>query len=55
MKKDIISTKKNVEILKSELAVFHKNNSFLELKTMGDVLNKHLEISLKIEILSKAT
>ena len=55
MKKDIISTKKNVEVLKSELAVFHKNNSFLELKTMGDLLNKHLEISLKIEILSKAT
>ena len=54
MRKDTLSTKKNIELLRSELGAFHKDDSFLELKSMGDILNKHLELSLNINILSKA-
>jgi hypothetical protein len=54
MKKDRISTAENIRTLTSDLAKHHKDTSFLEMKTMGDILNKHLELSLGIEILSKA-
>ena len=54
MRKDRISTKKNIETLRSELAVHHNDPIFLEFTNMGDILNAHLEKSLNIEILSKA-
>lgn len=53
MKKDRISTTENIRTLAKDLAKHHKDKSFLEFKSMGDILNKHLEMSLGISILSK--
>lgn len=53
MKKDKISTPENISIMAKDLARYHKDGCFLQLNSMGDILNKHLELSLGIEILSK--
>ena len=54
MRKDRISTNANIEVLRSELAAHHNDDSFLNFKNMGDILNRHLERSLNVEILSKS-
>ena len=52
MRKDKISTAKNIAVLRTELAEYHKDEEFLKYTNMGDILNKHLEKSLNVEILS---
>jgi hypothetical protein len=54
MRKDRISTDANIKVLRNELAVYHNDNDFLKFTNMGDILNKHLEKSLNVEILSKS-
>jgi hypothetical protein len=46
MRKDRISTRENVEILKKELGKHHKDPSFELLTNMADILVKHLEHQL---------
>jgi hypothetical protein len=46
MRKDKISTRENVETLRKELGYHHKDPSFESLKTMADILVKHLENQL---------
>ena len=53
MRRDRISTNEHIEVLRSDLAVYHKDDIFLTYKNMGDILNRHLEKSLNIDILSK--
>jgi hypothetical protein len=53
MRKDRISTADNVNVLRTELAAHHNDDQFLKFNNMGDILNRHLEKSLNIEILSK--
>jgi hypothetical protein len=50
MKKDTISSKENVATLGAELAVYHKNDRFLEMKNMGDILTLHVELKLGITV-----
>jgi hypothetical protein len=52
MRKDRISTDKNLDILRNELALHHHDEGFLTLVNMGDILNRHLEKSLNVQILS---
>lgn len=54
MRKDRISTLKNIESLGKDLAKHHNDARFLTFNNMGDILNAHLEKSLNVEILSKA-
>lgn len=54
MRKDRISTDKNIDILRNELAVYHNDNEFVTFKNMGDLLNRHLEKSLNVDILTKS-
>ena len=54
MRKDRISTDEKIGVLRNELAVYHNNKEFLKFTNMGDILNKHLEMSLSVEILSKS-
>ncbi|MFT4678951.1 MAG: hypothetical protein ACI84C_002537 [Flavobacteriales bacterium] len=55
MRKDRISTNENVFKLRQELSGHHNDEDFLKLKSMGDILNRHLEKSLSVSILSKST
>ncbi len=50
MKKDTISSMQNVISLREELASYHNNQSFLEMKNMGDILTLHLELKLGIKV-----
>ncbi len=50
MKKDTISTKENIDTLKKEFAVYYNNPMFLEFKTMGQILELHIETKLGIKI-----
>ena len=50
MKKDNISTKENVNTLKKEFAIYYNNPMFLEFKTMGQILELHLETKLGLKI-----
>jgi hypothetical protein len=50
MKKDTLSTKENIDSLKKEFAKYYNNPMFLEFKTMGQVLELHLETKLGIKI-----
>jgi hypothetical protein len=50
MKKDVISSPQNVQMLAKELAEYHGDNDFLLFKNMGDILTKHLELKLGIKI-----
>lgn len=50
MSKDTISTKENISCLAQELAKYHNNNGFLEMKNMGDILTLHLELKLGIKV-----
>lgn len=54
MRKDRISSDKNIKVLRKELAKHHNDERFLKFDNMGDILNRHLEKSLNVEILSKA-
>ncbi len=54
MKKDIISTPENREKLASELAKYHNSNTFETVKTMGDILVKHMELKLGVKFFDKA-
>ncbi|MCR9171031.1 MAG: hypothetical protein NXI10_00950 [bacterium] len=54
MIKDKLTTPENLKRLKKELADFHKDDRFLTVRSVGAVLNLHLERSLNIQILSKA-
>jgi len=47
MRKDRISTKKNVDTLRKELAKHHDDPQFLKLKNMADILVRHLEQQLR--------
>ena len=53
MRKDRISTDENIAILRQELAEFHNEPKFLTFNKVGDILNRHLEKSLNVEILTK--
>lgn len=46
MRKDTISTRENIETLRSELGKYHKDPSFNSLTKMADILVKHLEHQL---------
>lgn len=50
MKKDVISKPENIDLLKTELADYHKCNDFLQYNNMGDILTRHLELKLGIII-----
>lgn len=50
MKNDRISTTENVNILKEELADFYKDDTFLNCKTMGDIVILNLESRLGIKV-----
>lgn len=52
MIKDQISTPQNIAQLRVELAEHHGDDKFLTYKTMGDILNLHIEKSLGVKILS---
>lgn len=53
MRKDRISSNENMAVLRSELSKYHNDHEFLNCRNMGDILNRHLEKSLSINILSK--
>ena len=55
MKKDQISSNQNILTLRKQMAKFHQNEKFLSAKSMGDILNWHLELSLGTLILSSAS
>jgi hypothetical protein len=46
MRKDRISTREKIETLRSDLARYHKDKTFLHLNNMADILIKHLEHQL---------
>ena len=50
MKNDTISTPENTRQLAKELAKFHKNDAFLDLTTMGQILTLHLELQIGVTI-----
>jgi hypothetical protein len=50
MKKDTISSKENIETLKKEFAAYYNNPQFLNFKTMGQILELHIETKLGIKI-----
>lgn len=50
LKNDNVSTKENIEVLRSDLAKFHKNEKFNLCKTMGDILILHLECQLGLRM-----
>lgn len=50
MKKDKISTKEHIIKLRTDLAEYHKNDKFLALDNMGDLLALQLERKLGIKI-----
>ncbi|MFT5859681.1 MAG: hypothetical protein ACI865_001785 [Flavobacteriaceae bacterium] len=54
MRKDRISSDKNIKSLGKELAKYHNDKDFLTFKNMGDILNRHLEKSLNVDILTKS-
>tara|TARA_B100000809_G_scaffold148977_1_gene146448 strand:+ start:12811 stop:13863 length:1053 start_codon:yes stop_codon:yes gene_type:complete len=54
MRKDRISTDKNIKILRSELAEHHNDTDFLKFNNMGDILNRHMEKMLSVDILTKS-
>lgn len=47
MVKDKISSPEKVDKLKKELAYHHKNNIFLDCKTMGEIVLTNIELVLK--------
>jgi hypothetical protein len=53
MKKDKISTAEHIKTLREDLAKHHKSDDFLDFTNIGNILNRHLELSLGVEILSK--
>lgn len=55
MRKDRISTNENINSLKKDMSIYHNDSTFLTFTNMGDILNKHLENSLNIQILLKQT
>lgn len=54
MKKDRISTDENIDVLRNELSTYHNDQEFLKFTNMGDILNRHLEKMLNVDILSKS-
>jgi hypothetical protein len=50
MKRDRISTTENVVRLREDLAQFHRDDRFLVLNYMGEILTLHLELSLRIQL-----
>lgn len=50
MKKDTISSPQNIASLREELAKYHNNDHFLDMKNMGDILTLHLELKLGIKV-----
>jgi len=54
MRRDRISTNEHIAMLRSELAAHYKDDTFLNYANMGDILNRHLELSLNVDILSKS-
>ena len=54
MRKDKISSNENIATLRDELAKHHNDEGFNKLVNMGEILNRHLEKCLNIEILSKS-
>jgi hypothetical protein len=54
MRKDRISTDKNIKQLGNDLAEHHNDNDFLKFTNMGDILNRHLEKMLTVDILTKS-
>jgi len=54
MRKDRISTDNNINILRNELAAHHNDNDFLKYTNMGDILNRHIEKMLNVDILTKS-
>lgn len=54
MRKDHISTSENINMLRKELAAYHNDNVFMRFTNMGDILNRHLENMLNVDILSKS-
>ncbi|MFT4661573.1 MAG: hypothetical protein ACI9AT_000110 [Ulvibacter sp.] len=52
MKRDKISTIKNIEQLRNDLALYHADISFKELNSMGEILTLHLELSLGVDFFS---
>ncbi|MBR9921682.1 MAG: hypothetical protein GYB31_12660 [Bacteroidetes bacterium] len=49
MRRDPISTKEKVHKLRGELAYHHKNDSFLDLETMGDLVRNNIRLLLRKE------
>ena len=47
MKKSIISTPKNVELLAKDLAAFYEENDFLECNTMGEIVALSLDMLIR--------
>ena len=54
MRKDRISTDKNIKVLRSELAEHHNDKAFLKFINMGDILNRHIEKMLNVDVLTKS-
>lgn len=54
MRKDRISSDKNIKTLRSELAEHHNDETFLKFNNMGDILNRHMEKMLNVDILTKS-
>lgn len=50
MKKDVISSKENIDTLKKEFAEYYNNPQFLNFTTMGEILTLHIETKLGIKI-----
>ncbi len=50
MKRDSVSSKEHISNLGAELSIYHKDERFLALKTMGDILTLHLELKLGVTI-----
>ncbi|MFT4662800.1 MAG: hypothetical protein ACI8V8_002486 [Chitinophagales bacterium] len=50
MQKEVLSLQEKVERLGSDLAEFHKDDSFRDAKRMSDILLKHLNTRLKMNI-----
>ena len=50
MKKDIVSSKAHIEVLRSDLHLHHNEPKFLEVTTMAEILTLHLEAQLGIKI-----
>jgi len=53
MRKDKISTNENIETLRKELSKHHNEPVFLNYNNMGDILSRHLENTLSIDVLSR--